>query len=67
MYKLACITFKVGGIITSVITSPPLLLHRLITSPFSDEVQKEYDLSKERVQDANYKRDLEIARLKRSL
>ncbi|WP_233997942.1 IS481 family transposase [Pseudoalteromonas sp. T1lg10] len=35
-------------------------------TPFSDEVQKEYDLSKERVQDANYKRDLEIARLKRS-
>lgn len=36
-------------------------------TPFSDEVLKNYDVDKERIQDANYKRDLEIARLKRSL
>lgn len=36
-------------------------------TPFSDQVLQDYDLSNERVQDANYKRDLEIARLKRSL
>lgn len=37
------------------------------STPFSDEVSSEYILENERVQDANYKRDLEIARLKRSL
>lgn len=36
-------------------------------TPFSDEVFKDYDLSAERIQDANYKHDLEIAKLKRSL
>lgn len=36
-------------------------------TPFSDEVLKDYDVDKERIQHANYKRDLEIARLKRSL
>jgi hypothetical protein len=34
---------------------------------FSDDVLKDYDPSSERIQDANYKRDLEIARVKRSL
>lgn len=33
-------------------------------TPFSDEVLQGYDSSNERIQDANYKRDLEIARLK---
>ena len=37
------------------------------STPFSDEVSSEYILENERVQDANYKRDLEIVRLKRSL
>jgi transposase InsO family protein len=36
-------------------------------TPLSDEVSNEYDPTVERIQDANYKRDLEIARLKRSL
>ena len=36
-------------------------------TPFSDEVQKQYDASNERIQNANYKMDLEIAKLKRSL
>lgn len=35
--------------------------------PFSDEVLKNYDRTKERIQHPNYKLDLEIARLKRSL
>lgn len=35
--------------------------------PFSNEVWKDYDVDKEWIQDANYKRELEIARLKRSL
>ena len=36
-------------------------------TPFSDEVAEHYQPSKERIQDANYKVDLELARLKRSL
>lgn len=36
-------------------------------TPFSDEVSEHYEPAKERVQDANYKVDLELARLKRSL
>jgi transposase InsO family protein len=36
-------------------------------TPFSDEVLDNYEIKNERVQDANYKLDLEIARLKRSL
>ena len=36
-------------------------------TPFSDEDQKQYDPSNGRIQHANYKMDLEIARLKRSL
>lgn len=36
-------------------------------TPFSDEVQKQYDPSNERIQNANYKMDLKIAKLKRSL
>ena len=36
-------------------------------TPFSDEVAEYYQPSKERIQDANYKVDLELARLKRSL
>ena len=33
-------------------------------TPFSDEVQKQYNPSNERIQHANYKMDLEIAKLK---
>lgn len=33
-------------------------------TPFSDEVLEQYDSAKERIQDPNYKRDLQIARLK---
>jgi len=33
-------------------------------TPFSDEVDRLYDPSKERIQDANYKVDLELARVK---
>jgi len=36
-------------------------------TPFSDEVQKQYKTSNERIQNANYKRDLAIAKLKLSL
>lgn len=36
-------------------------------TPFSDEVQNQYNPSDERIQNANYKVDLEIAKLKRSL
>ncbi len=36
-------------------------------TPFSDEVQNQYHPSDERIQNANYKVDLEIAKLKRSL
>jgi transposase InsO family protein len=36
-------------------------------TPFSDEVIRNYDPSNERIREANYKLDLEIARLKRSL
>lgn len=36
-------------------------------TPFSDEVLNNYDKTKERIQHPNYKLDLEIARLKRSL
>ena len=36
-------------------------------TPFSDEVYANYQPSKERIQEANYKVDLELARLKRSL
>lgn len=36
-------------------------------TPLSDEVHEQYQPSKERIQDANYKVDLELARLKRSL
>ena len=36
-------------------------------TPFSDEVQKQYNPSNERIQHANYKMDLEIAKLKWSL
>lgn len=36
-------------------------------TPYSDEVCSEYEPSNKRIQEANYKRDLEIARLKRSL
>lgn len=36
-------------------------------TPFSDAVIENYKLKSERVRDVNYKRDLEIARLKRSL
>ena len=36
-------------------------------TPFSDEAQKQYNPSNERIQHANYKMDLEIAKLKRSL
>lgn len=35
--------------------------------PFSDEAQKQYNPSNERIQHVNYKIDLEISRLKRSL
>ena len=38
-----------------------------VESPFSDEVQKQYNSSNERIQHANYKMDLEIAKLKRSM
>ena len=36
-------------------------------TPFSDEVQNQYNPSDERIQNANYKGDVEIAKLKRSL
>jgi hypothetical protein len=36
-------------------------------TPFSDEVYAQYQSSNERIQDANYKVDLELARLKRCL
>lgn len=36
-------------------------------TPFTDEVSGRYQPAKERIQDANYKVDLELARLKRSL
>ena len=36
-------------------------------TPFSDEVQNQYNLSDERIQNANCRVDLEIAKLKRSL
>lgn len=36
-------------------------------TPFSDEAQNQYNPSDERIQNANYKGDLEIAKLKRSL
>lgn len=36
-------------------------------TPFSDEVLKNYDRTKERIQRPNYKLDLEIAKLERSL
>lgn len=36
-------------------------------TPFSDDVLRDYEPTSERIQDANYKRDLEIAKLKRSL
>lgn len=36
-------------------------------TPFSDEVQNQYNPSDERIKAANYKGDLEIAKLKRSL
>lgn len=36
-------------------------------TPSSDEVRKQYDASNEHIQNANYKMDLEIAKLKRSL
>ena len=36
-------------------------------TPFSDEVLDSYEIKNERIQNANYKQDLEIARLKRSL
>lgn len=36
-------------------------------TPFSDEVQNQYNPSDERIQNGNYKGDLEIAKLKRSL
>ena len=36
-------------------------------TPFSDEVYEHYLPSKERIQDANYRVDLELVRLKRSL
>jgi hypothetical protein len=36
-------------------------------TPFSDEVQNQYKPSDERIQNANYKGDLKIAKLKRSL
>lgn len=36
-------------------------------TPFSDEVSESYTASKERIQDANYKVDLELARLQRCL
>ena len=36
-------------------------------TPFSDEVQNQYNPSDERIQNANYKMDLEIADLKRCL
>lgn len=36
-------------------------------TPFSDEVQNQYNPSDERIQNANYRVDLEIAKLKRSL
>lgn len=36
-------------------------------TPLSDEVLSNYEHKNERIQDANYKLDLEIARLKRSL
>ena len=35
-------------------------------TPFSDAVAEHYPHSEERIQDANYKLDLELARLKRS-
>jgi hypothetical protein len=37
------------------------------STPFSDEVAKEYQLKNERIQNSNYYRDLEVAKLKRSL
>tara|TARA_R110002073_G_scaffold299081_1_gene465915 strand:+ start:114 stop:254 length:141 start_codon:yes stop_codon:yes gene_type:complete len=36
-------------------------------TPFLDEIEKLYEPANERIQDANYKVDLELARLKRSL
>jgi transposase InsO family protein len=36
-------------------------------TPYSDEVAAGYDKTNERIQDGNYKRDLEVAKLKRSL
>lgn len=36
-------------------------------TPFSDEVQNQYNPSDERIQNANYKGDVEMAKLKRSL
>ena len=36
-------------------------------TPFSDEVIRNYDPLNERIREANYKLDIEIARLKRSL
>ena len=36
-------------------------------TPFADEVSESYQSSKERIQDANYKVDLKLARLKRCL
>ncbi len=36
-------------------------------TPFSDEIEKLYEPANERIQDANYKVDSELARLKRSL
>ncbi len=36
-------------------------------TPCSDEIEKRYEPANERIQDANYKVDLELARLKRSL
>ena len=36
-------------------------------TPFSDEVAEGYNRSDERIQDANYKVDLKLARLKRGL
>jgi hypothetical protein len=36
-------------------------------TPYSDEVLKNYRRASERIQDANYKVDLELSKLKRSL
>lgn len=36
-------------------------------TPFSDEVEEFYQTHNERVQLSNYRRDLEVAKLKRSL